>query len=489
MELQINDDTIAAVATAPGVGGIAIVRVSGRDAEKIVAKLWRGGKIENFKTHTAHLGKIVGIDGTLVDEVVLTIFRDNHSFTGEPVIELACHGSKWIQREILNQLVKAGVRPAEPGEFTRRAFLNGRIDLAQAEGVADLIASGSRMAHKLAIQQANGQFSARLSELRESLIEFASLLELELDFSEEEVEFADRQKLQFLASDLMKTLRRLEKSYSVGRAFKEGIPVVIAGAPNAGKSTLLNQLLEEDRALVSDIPGTTRDLIEEACEIEGTLFRFVDTAGLRNTLDPVEKMGIELAEDRISKASIVLWIIDADSQDLEINIADIKERMASIDDETKQILVINKIDRVEFSCRAFIRKRIAESRFDSEKLESEDKNADHAPTVADKNLPIVEISAQRGEGIESLKEMMLKAASANYDIESDIMLTNSRHYSSIVKAIESLERAEQGLKDMISADFIAQDVREAIHHLGALTGAITTPDLLASIFANFCIGK
>ena len=295
-----------AVSTPPGTGGIAVVRISGPEALDITGSVWRGKNFKGCDSHTAHLGRIVNEAGETLDEVVATLFLAPNSYTGDDVIELACHGSRWIQREIVNLLIRSGARAAGPGEFSQRAFINGRIDLAQAEGIIDLIASSSRSAHRLAMLQANGQFSKRLEGLRQQLIDFASLLELELDFSEEDVEFADRQHLALLADKVINEVDRLARSYSVGKAFKEGIPVVIAGQPNAGKSTLLNQLLEEDKAIVSDVPGTTRDIIEDTREIDGTLFRFIDTAGLRETDDSVERIGIERATDRIRRSAIIL---------------------------------------------------------------------------------------------------------------------------------------------------------------------------------------
>ncbi len=469
-----NEDTIAAVATAPGVGGIAVVRVSGAEARTIVGRLWHGRQLDDMKSHTVRYGQITTIEGEPLDDVVLTYYQGPRSFTGEDTIEIACHGSSWIQRELILQLVRAGARPAEPGEFTQRAFINGRLDLAQAEGVADLISAGSRMAHRMAQRQANGQFSAHLGALREQLVEFASLLELELDFSEEEVEFADRERLRNLADEIMATLTRLKRSYATGKAFKEGIPVVIAGCPNAGKSTLLNQLLEEDRALVSDIPGTTRDTIEERCEIDGTLFRFIDTAGLRSTDDRVEQMGIERTEEKIRRAAIVLWVIDPTSDTAEQQRQEAQRWQRELPD-VRFIILVNKSDLVAT-------KETASEQEEKEQVEQE--QGEKETGVAE-----LHISAHRGDGVEELKRVMTKEIRQEFDPESDIMLTNARHYASIERAIESLGRAREALETQLSADFVAQDVRETLHHLGTLTGTITTPDLLASIFSHFCIGK
>lgn len=464
MEQALNNDTIVAVSTAPGVGGIAVIRLSGADSERILGKCWDGMKVDKMVSHTAHLGKISADDGSVLDEVVLTLFRAPRSFTGETVAEISCHGSKWIQREIVNRLVRCGARPAEPGEFTRRAFMNGRIDLAQAEGVADLIASSSRAAHRLAMQQANGRFSQYLDGLREQLVEFASLLELELDFSEEEVEFADRARLRELADRILAEVDRLSASYASGRALKEGVPVVIAGAPNAGKSTLLNRLLDEDKAIVSDIPGTTRDVIEDTREIDGVLFRFVDTAGLRQTDDKVERIGIDRAEERLTHAAIVLWMVDATGE-MRQETEDILRRVGQLS-EARHILVYNKIDKEA----------------DWEKMVGSD-------SVEAEGIIKVGISASTGAGMAELERIMTGAVRGMIGEDSDMIVTNARHYAALVRGAESLRRAREALETNLSADFIAQDIRESLHHLATLTGSITTPDLLASIFQNFCIGK
>lgn len=468
-----ENDTIVAVSTPQGVGGIAVIRLSGHDAETILSRCWKGKSLDSMVSHTAHLGKIVIEDGSVLDEVVITFFRSPKSFTGENVAEISCHGSRWIQREIVNLLVRQGARPAEPGEFTKRAFLSGRLDLAQAEGVADLIASSSRAAHRLAMQQANGRFSKYLSGLRDQLVEFASLLELELDFSEEEVEFADRTGLRELADKILTVIERLSSSYASGRALKEGVPVVIAGAPNAGKSTLLNRLLDEDKAIVSDIPGTTRDIIEDTREIGGILFRFVDTAGLRQTDDKVERIGIDRAEERLSRAAIVLWMVDA-TGDIAKEIEDVKRRVAELP-KAQHILVCNKIDRVQSAERCT---RKDDGCFDTP-----------SPSREPHVISRIMISASTGDGIEELEKVMTEKARDMIGEEDDIIVTNARHYSALLRGAESLRRARAALETNLSADFIAQDIRETLHHLSTLTGAITTPDLLASIFSHFCIGK
>lgn len=474
MNAVIDGDTIVAVSTPSGIGGIAVIRLSGKDAIKILSKCWKGASLDEMVTHTAHLGKILFEDGKALDEVVVTYFKGPRSYTGEDVVEISCHGSRWIQREMVNLLVRHGARPADPGEFTKRAFLNGRLDLAQAEGVIDLISSSSRASHRMAMQQANGRFTAYLNQLRDSLIEFASLLELELDFSEEEVEFADRERLRDLADEIIRVLDRLAASYSTGKALKDGVPVVIAGAPNAGKSTLLNQLLDEDKAIVSDIPGTTRDVIEDTCEINGILFRFADTAGLRDTLDSVERIGISRAEERLSKASIVLWLLDM-TGDVNAALEEIEGRVEALPDAS-HVLLCNKTDLME----------TLENGLQETVSLSEDGLQER---IRNKFSSVLQISASLGEGIDELRETMCSLACREYNPETDMILTNGRHYAALLRGSEALKRARVALDTGLSADFIAQDVRESLHHLGTLTGTISTPDLLASIFTRFCIGK
>ena len=470
--ISFSKDTIVAVSTPPGTGGVAVVRISGPEAIDIAGSLWRGKPLKGCDSHTAHLGRIVDENGRTLDEVVATIFLAPNSYTGDDTIELTCHGSRWIQREMVNLLIRSGARAAGPGEFSQRAFINGRIDLAQAEGIVDLIASSSRAAHKLAMLQANGQFSKRLEGLRRQLIEFASLLELELDFSEEDVEFADRQRLSQLADKVIEEVDRLAKSYSVGKAFKEGIPVVIAGQPNAGKSTLLNLLLEEDKAIVSNVPGTTRDIIEDTREIDGVLFRFIDTAGLRETNDSVEKIGIERATDRIRRSAIILWLVDTTS-DIESQLEYIRDKQEELDSSIIQHLIFNKIDACKNS--DFLSRGI--------RLLSDNSNS------SDNSNPVLQLSASTGEGIGTLLSALTSDADSMQTEGGDIMVTNARHYESLIKGGEALRRARQLLTDNLSADFIAQDVREALHHLGEITGTITTTTLLHSIFSRFCIGK
>lgn len=482
MESQINPnpisfsrDTIVAVSTPPGTGGIAVIRVSGPEAVDIVGSVWRGVPMKNCESHTAHLGKIVDENGEVLDEVVATLFLAPNSYTGEDIIELSCHGSRWIQREIVNLLIRSGARSAGPGEFSQRAFINGRIDLAQAEGIVDLIASNSRAAQRLAMMQANGHFSRRLEELRNQLIDFASLLELELDFSEEDVEFADRLRLMELADRIIHEVDRLSASYSAGKAFKEGIPVVIAGQPNAGKSTLLNLLLEEEKAIVSDVPGTTRDIIEDTREIDGVLFRFIDTAGLRDTDDTVERIGIERATDRLLRSAIILWIVDS-SADIPSQLDYIKEKQEEIRVKQGWTPESQEISQANDEDSSSIIQHIIFNKID-------------ACTEEIDNSQSFKLSATQSLGLDELLNILSSDARSMQTSEGDIMVTNARHYESLIKGGAALRRARQLLSDNLSADFIAQDVREALHHLGEITGTITTSTLLHSIFSRFCIGK
>ena len=496
MTVKNNNDTIAAVSTPNGVGGIAVIRISGPDAISTINSAWEGTDLESVKSHTLHLGKYYSLEGNLLDEGIASVFRAPASFTGENVVELSVHGSAWIQREVLADLIKRGARIANPGEFTQRAFLNGKIDLAQAEGVADLIASSSKAAHDLAISQVKGLFSKEFNLLRDKLIEFASLLELELDFSEEDVEFADREALLNLCSRILGKINSLAASYSKGAVLKNGVPVVIAGIPNAGKSSLLNLLLNDDKAIVTDIPGTTRDIIEDTIELDGILYRFIDTAGLRSTTDKVEGIGVDRARESMKKAFIIIWVIDTtaqiEKQVKELN--DFKENHPS----KNIIIILNKTD-------------ISGHRFYNEEMKDG-----------------ISFSTLSRQGMSELIDSLHKSVKANSNPEQDLIVTNARHYEALLRASEALTRAKQALSPAsytsptssdsntqssgifpgishlqrqatdnlphdftthVSVDFIAQDIREAISHLSVITGSITTEDLLTSIFSNFCIGK
>lgn len=466
---QHNDDTICAVSTPAGVGGIAVVRVSGRDAVKCVMKSWRGADLNAVQTHTLHLGRIVDTDGETLDEVVAAVFRGPRSFTGEDVIELSCHGSLWVQQQLVALLIGNGCRAAEGGEFTRRAFMNGRLDLSQAEAVADVIASGSKAAHRIAVSQMRGGFSRMLSSLRERLLEFVSLMELELDFSEEDVEFADRTRLIAIAEEINTAVTRLADSFAVGNAIKNGFPVAIVGEPNAGKSTLLNRLLHDDKALVSDIRGTTRDVIEDTITLGGLTFRFIDTAGIRQTTDTIETMGIERTFKKLDEAAIILWMIDGTQP--VANIATVAADILPHAEGKHLVAVINKIDCLSDADISALRSAVATA-------------APAAPSAA-----IATISAKADIAVDSLEQSLIEAAAVADTDPNAVIVTNARHYDALLHAGEAIRRALDGLRSGISGDFVSQDIRECMHYLGEITGEITTHEILGSIFSRFCIGK
>lgn len=454
-------DTICALSTPPGTGALAIIRISGKEAHRITRQIFSKdpGKTQG---HTLLFGKIT--DGEeLIDEVLVSVFRAPHSFTGEDSVEISCHGSPWIQSRILHMLIDRGCRMARPGEFSMRAFANGKMDLSQAEAIADLIASTSRAAHRLAMNQMKGGFSRRINTLREELIHFASMVELELDFSEEDVEFADRAGLTRLVEGIRAMVRHLMDSFAAGNAIKNGIPVAILGAPNMGKSTLLNVLLEDERAIVSEIAGTTRDTIEDEMTIDGIRFRFTDTAGIRETTDEIETIGITRALDKAGKSAVVIYLFDAitaTGQSLDKELRDLRARIG----EAPLIIPTgNKIDRA-----------LAE-------LE--------APPLPDGYGDPVLISATRHIGIDTLRSRLV-AAAANLTHEGDdVVVSNLRHYEALAHAATALDAVTSGLSSGISGDFLAIDIRRALHYLGEITGEITTDDLLGNIFSKFCIGK
>lgn len=462
--------TIAAPATPKGTGALSVIRLSGPEAFVIADKVWAGRSLSDCPGNTVRVGRIVNAAGEMIDQGVATVFRAPASFTGEDTVEFSLHGSEWIVREVMGLLVDAGAAPAEPGEFSRMAYLNGKLDLAQAEGIADLIASRSRATHRLAVSQLRGTFSRELNSLRDQLVELDSLLELELDFSEEDVEFADRRRLLDLTERTLKKVRQLADSYRRGKAFKEGIPVVIVGQPNAGKSTLLNNLLQEDRAIVSAIAGTTRDVIEDTREIEGILVRFQDTAGLRDTEDEIEREGIERARALLRKAAVGLWIIDLTSPLLP-QLDEIEKEMGEMDEDSINFLLLNKSDLREGDLTTEERERI-------ERLL-------HKEGVSEP----LSITAQSTEDTEKVKEILIREIKKKGNPEEEFLVTNLRHREALEAGAKALEDVKGGLEQGLSGDLIAQDIRQALHHLGELTGAITTDTLLASIFENFCIGK
>lgn len=449
-------DTIVALATAPGIGAIAVIRLSGENCLSVVSEVFQGKDLTKQKSHTIHFGNIM--DGEeIVDEVLVSLFVAPHSFTKENSIELSCHGSPYIVNRIIQLLVRKGARLADPGEFTQRAYLNGRFDLAQAEAVADLIASENEAAHATALNQMRGGISNEIKNLREKLVHFASMIELELDFSEEDVEFASRQELKALIEKIDVVLVQLIDSFQLGNVIKNGVPVVIVGKPNAGKSTLLNALLEEEKAIVSDIAGTTRDIIEDELNIRGVKFRFIDTAGLRETKDQIEAIGVERAEQKMQESSLIMYLFDLSTESLDI----IQQTESMLIEKRKPyILVGNKLDKVA-----------------------------QDPSELQSNEHYVSISAKEKKGVDQLKDLIWSKSQMDNFQPGNVVVTNARHYQSLVNTQNSLHDVLRGIDNQITNDFLAQDIRHALHFLGEITGEITTDDLLANIFSKFCIGK
>ncbi len=493
-----NEDTICAPATIPGTGAISVIRLSGPDAHAIADKVVRcsKGSISQAKGYTMKFGTVVSGDDTVVDEVIASVFRAPHSYTGEDSVELSCHASSYIVSTVMGLLIAAGARAAEPGEFTQRAFLNGKMDLAQAEAVADVISSQSAAAHRIAFSQMKGGFSAELRDMRSELLELVSLMELELDFSEEEVEFADRSRLDSLLAGITAHASRLIDSFRLGNAIKNGVPVAIAGATNTGKSTLLNALLGEDRAIVSDVHGTTRDTIEETMNIDGVLFRFIDTAGLRETSEIVEKIGIERTFKKISEASIVLGMVDL-TRDFESSCETVSSILEKVDFRAQTLVfLLNKTDISDVNKNVSILNYIV-SELDNKgvkhmKPESrleEPISTSEAPFKSGTAVKIIPISAKTGSGI---KELRAHLATTQRDILGDsdtTLVTNQRHVQALSDARTSLLRVREGLAAGLPTDLAAQDIREAIYHIGSIVGEISTDEVLGNIFANFCIGK
>ena len=460
-----NKDTIIALATASGAGAIAVLRVSGPKAISVSNTLFKSihdKNLLNQPTHTIHLGHIVDVDRVL-DEVLVSIYKNPQSYTGEDVVEISCHGSSYIQQEILQLFIRNGCRSANPGEFTLRAFLNGKMDLSQAEAVADLISSDSAAAHQIAMQQMRGGFSSEIKKLREELLNFASLIELELDFSEEDVEFADRRQFEDLLQRIVKVLKYLIDSFSTGNVIKNGVPISIIGAPNVGKSTLLNALLNEDKAIVSNIAGTTRDAIEDELIIEGIKFRFIDTAGIRHTDDTVESIGIKKTFAKMAESQVIIQLLDA-SLISKANTADILASLVETKaqyPEKETLVVLNKMDLAD---KALLSKVFSE-------------------------LEPLHMSAKTGTGVELLKTKLLDMVHMGKLQNNDTIITNARHYDALRLALENIQKVQVGMQTGLSGDLLAIDIREALYHFGRITGEISTDDLLGNIFANFCIGK
>ena len=464
-----KEDTICAPATSGG-GAIAVIRMSGSQSISICNKIFspadRKTKLPEQKGYSIVYGDILE-EEEVVDDVLVSVFRAPLSYTGEDSIEISCHASKYIQQKILELLVRNGASPASPGEFTRRAFLNGKMDLSQAEAVADLIASQTSAAHKLAVSQMKGKFSGEIGMLRAELLHFASLIELELDFGEEDVEFADRKKLSEIVARVLRISRELTSSFSLGNAVKNGVPVVIIGKPNTGKSTLLNRLLQEERAIVSEIPGTTRDAIEDTVNIEGIQYRFIDTAGLRETGDIIENLGIQRTHEKIDIASVIFLVADVNEgiDGLMIVLDNLRTRFGGT--LKKIFILVNKIDNDHYGNKLKIK---------------------HNLTLRD-NETLLFISSKTGEGTDILKEKLAQVLDNHKLNTENVIITNVRHYNALLHVTDSLERVMSGLQNSLQEDLIAIDIRQAIHYLGEITGQITTDEILGNIFKNFCIGK
>lgn len=452
--MQNTADIICAIATPNGTGAIALVRASGKGSIELVGQLF-SGNLTGVQSHTLHFGTLKNERNELIDEVLISVFHEGKSFTGEESVEISCHASPFIQKEILSAILKSGARVANAGEFTMRAFMNGKLDLSQAEAVADLIASESKASHNIALRQLRGGFSNKLKELREKLIHFASMVELELDFAEEDVEFADRTELKNLVDEVIAYITTLANSFELGNAIKKGVPVAIVGAPNTGKSTLLNNLLGEDRAIVSNIAGTTRDVIEETINIEGVLFRLIDTAGIRDNAEEIEALGIQRSKEKIVQSSVVLCMSDLSVKN---DLARVKSWAEEIRDEfpDKKVLIVgNKMD-----------------------LSKDEASED-----------VLVISAKEGSNIDALKKRIVELVIGDRDLEQDIIVNNSRHYEALLRTRDALTKAQSGLVSGVTGDFVAMDIRQAMFHLGSITGDISTDDLLGNIFSKFCIGK
>lgn len=468
-----SEECICALATPAG-GAIGIIRLSGSEAIRLTDKVFvsvSGKQLSAAKPNTLHYGEIKDKDGHTIDDVLVSVFRAPHSYTGEDSTEISCHGSRYILQQVLQRLIEVGCRQAEPGEYTRRAYMNGKMDLSQAEAVADLIASTNKATHQMALSQLKGHFSSELTLLREKLLKMTSLLELELDFSDhEELEFADRSELRALAAEIEKKITTLAHSFETGNALKQGVPVAIVGKTNVGKSTLLNRLLHEEKAIVSNIHGTTRDVIEDTTLIDGIIFRFIDTAGIRKTDDVVENIGIERTYQKMEEAKIVIWLLDA--QPTEAEIEDMKEKNQG----KKLLMVFNKIDEISFD-KAVL---------------SSDENCQTSSSIllSDENVSILNISARTGENVSDLEQALVRAADIPEIKENDVIVTSARHYEALLRADESLSRVLESMDMGMSGDIIAEDLKMVLEELGEITGGqISSQETLNNIFKHFCIGK
>ena len=468
-----SEECICALATPAG-GAIGIIRLSGSEAIRLTDKVFvsvSGKQLSAAKPNTLHYGEIKDKDGHTIDDVLVSVFRAPHSYTGEDSTEISCHGSRYILQQVLQRLIEVGCRQAEPGEYTRRAYMNGKMDLSQAEAVADLIASTNKATHQMALSQLRGHFSSELTLLREKLLKMTSLLELELDFSDhEELEFADRSELRALAAEIEKKITTLAHSFETGNALKQGVPVAIVGKTNVGKSTLLNRLLHEEKAIVSNIHGTTRDVIEDTTLIDGITFRFIDTAGIRKTDDVVENIGIERTYQKMEEAKIVIWLLDA--QPTEAEIEDMKEKNQG----KKLLMVFNKIDEISFD------KAVLSS--------DENSQTSSSVSLSDENVSILNISARTGENVSDLEQALVRAADIPEITENDVIVTSARHYEALLRADESLSRVLESMDMGMSGDIIAEDLKMVLEELGEITGGqISSQETLNNIFKHFCIGK
>lgn len=453
--MMFTNDTIIALSTPPGSGAIGVIRLSGPEAISLTNSVFSGKDLAKQATHTLHFGLIK--DGeVVVDEVVVSLFVGPKSYTKEHVVEISCHGSNYIIQQIISLLIRKGARAAKPGEFTLRAFLNGAFDLSQAEAVADLIASDSKASHEVAMQQMRGGFSNELKDLREQLIHFASMIELELDFAEEDVEFANRDQLRNLVQRINKVLQRLIHSFEVGNVIKNGVPVVIAGKPNVGKSTLLNALLNEERAIVSDVAGTTRDTIEDEININGVVFRFIDTAGIRETADVIEAKGVERSLEKMKQAKLIIYMVDAQEEQGQV----LKQLQDLSQQQTPYLFIVNKSELLTAEQKAFY--------------------LEHGALL---------ISAKTKQGMEVLENALLEKVNLSHINTSETLVTNIRHVEALKQTQNSLDRVLENIDNPVTSDFLAMDIKQALHYLGEITGTVTTDDLLENIFTKFCIGK